>query len=191
VEETGEIKYWHTANDTYDKLDLKALELDTKYRVAQICALATMPVLPLQIAPIAASYSRAIDELARAAAGRFDLGTTRAAAASLSAAAVRLDSSRPPTDSAAIAAFNALLVKLTHHLNATLYTKSGRFDQDPAAAMPILPALARVRELASLPQDSDVYGFLETELIRGRNEVEATLREAAAEIQHSLGKFDH
>ena len=34
--------------------------------------------------------------------------------------------------------------------------------------------------------ESDLYGFLETELIRGRNEVEATLREARREIEDFL-----
>src|SRR5262249_58372448 len=62
VEEGGEIKYWHTDEDTYEKLDLKALELDTKYRVAEIYALATTPLLPLKIAPIAQSYVPALDQ---------------------------------------------------------------------------------------------------------------------------------
>jgi hypothetical protein len=78
--------------------------------------------------------------------------------------------------------FNTIVVRLTHELNATLYTRAGRFDQDPAAAMPVLPLLARVKDLASLSKDSDEYGFLETELIRGQNAVDATLRHALDEI---------
>jgi hypothetical protein len=46
----------------------------------------------------------------------------------------------------------------------------------------VLPLLARVKELATLNTDSDEYGFLETELIRGRNNVEATLRHALDRI---------
>jgi hypothetical protein len=48
--------------------------------------------------------------------------------------------------------------------------------------MPVLPLLARVKELATLNKDSDEYGFLENELIRGRNNVESTLRHALDEI---------
>ena len=73
VEEAGEITYWHTAQDTYEKLDLKALELDTRYRVAEIYALAATPLLPLRIAPIAQSYVKAIDELSNAAGPAFDV----------------------------------------------------------------------------------------------------------------------
>jgi hypothetical protein len=81
---------------------------------------------------------------------------------------------------------NRLLVRLTHDLNSRLYTRTGRFDQDPAANVPILPLLARTRELPKLAKDSDAYGFLETELLRGRNAVEATLTGAAREIDGYL-----
>ncbi len=184
VEDTGRIKYWHAADDTIEKLDLQALRLDTEYRVAQIHALATVPLLPLKIAPIVRSYVRALDDLAKAAGSAFDLSPTRQAAAALEAAAARFDAEAPPAAREAIAARNRLLVRVTHALNSTLYTAAGRFRQDPAAAMPILPLLARAGELAKLPTDSDAFGFLEAELIRGRNAVEATLREAIEAIRN-------
>jgi len=56
VDVTGRIVYWHTLEDTFDKFDLKALELDTQYRVAQLYDLASMRLLPHRLAPIAAAY---------------------------------------------------------------------------------------------------------------------------------------
>jgi Zn-dependent M28 family amino/carboxypeptidase len=178
IDAAGRVAYWHAPDDTYAKLDLHALELDTKYRVAQLYELATLPVLPHRIEPIAASYSAALKELSSAAGSVFDLSSTVKLAAALDEAASRFDRS-PHTDAAA---FNTTVVRLTHELNATLYTRAGRFDQDPAAALPVLPLLARVKDLATLSKDSDEYGFLETELIRGQNAVEATLRHAVDEI---------
>jgi len=64
VEANGEISYWHTAQDTIEKLDPKALELDTRYRVAELYSLATVVNLPLKLAPIASSFHQALDELA-------------------------------------------------------------------------------------------------------------------------------
>ena len=183
VEEGGEVKYWHTDNDTYDKLDLKVLELDTKYRAAEIYSLATTPLLPLRIAPIAQSYVQALDELSKAGGTVFDLSTTRRAAEALAAAAAQFDAQTPPASPAAVAERNRLLVRVTHTLNSRLYTGAGRFRQDPAAAMPILPLLAPVADLAKLEKKSDAFGFLEADLIRGRNAVEATLRQAADELQ--------
>jgi hypothetical protein len=73
-------------------------------------------------------------------------------------------------------------------MNSTLYTKSGRFDQDPAAELPVLPALARVKELATLSRDGDDFGFLETDMIRRRTRVESTLREATEAIDGYLSR---
>ncbi len=187
LEAGGRISYWHTAQDTLEKLDPKALELDTRYRVAQLYSLATAANLPLKIAPVATSFERALEEIATAAGGTFDLKSTRAAAAALSQSAARLDASPRPADARGQALRNQLLVRLTHRLNSRLYTRTGRFDQDPAGNVPILPLLARARELPKLDKNSDQYGFLETELLRGRNAVAATLTEAAAEIDAHLG----
>jgi Iap family predicted aminopeptidase len=184
VTPSGRIAYWHTAEDTIDKIDARALELDTRYRVAQIFELATAPVLPLRIEPIAASYVRALDELARA--GTFDLAPARDAAAALARAAARLDAAPRPSSAEGAARLDALLVRLTHRLNSTLYTKAGRFEPDPAAPIPILPLLAGVRELSSLAPESDERGFLETALVRGRNAVRSTIVEATDAIEQYL-----
>jgi N-acetylated-alpha-linked acidic dipeptidase len=187
VTAAGRIAYWHTKQDTIDKLDMKVLELDTKYRLAQIVELATLPTLPHRLAPIAVSYERALDELITASAGRFDLGGTKTLASKLRALAETFDQSASETE-AARADRDRILIRLTHRLNSTLYTQAGRFDQDPAATIPILPLLAGVRELGSMDRSSDAYGFLETELMRGRNAVEATLSDAIETLTAVKGK---
>src|SRR5262249_40314871 len=125
VEDTGRIKYWHAADDTYDKLDLSVLRLDTQYRVAPIYAGAPAPIVPPQNAPMARAYLEAIDAIAKAAGGAFDLSTTRQAAAALEAEAARFDAQPAPTSPAAVAARNRLLVRATHALNSRLYTGAG------------------------------------------------------------------
>jgi hypothetical protein len=180
IDAAGRVAYWHAPDDTLDKIDMKALTLDTQYRVAQLYDLATSRVLPHTIAPIAASYVSALQDDATAAGQSFDLTSTIAAAKDLAEAATRFDAVPKPQDAARAEVFNRLVVRITHALNATLYTSAGRFDQDPAAAEPMLPLLARVRDLPSLPADGDEFGFLTTSLVRGRNVVEATLRDATA-----------
>src|SRR5439155_22378608 len=121
-------------------------------------------------------------DLSNAAGAAFDLTPVHEAAVALEAAATRFDAQPQPASSDAVAARNRLLVRVTHALNSRLYTAAGRFRQDPAAAMPILPLLARAGELAKLPKSSDAFGFLEAELIRGRNAVDATLRQATEDL---------
>jgi len=183
VEPSGLIRYWHTAQDTLDKLDFAALELDTKYRVAQIEALAGHPLLPHRLAPIAAAFREALEPLAREAGGRVDLAGALEQVARLSGLAVRFDEAPAPPDSAGLARRNRLLVAATHRLNAALYARSGRFEQDWAAALPVLPLVAGVRELAAIPRDSDAAGFQETGLVRGRNQLEAALTQAADDLE--------
>jgi hypothetical protein len=186
IDAAGRIAYWHAADDTLDKLDMQALTMDTGYRVAQLYDLATARTLPHLVAPIAASYSVVLKDLTASAGAAFDLSTTVTLASALDDTAARFDRAPRPTDPARVAAFNALVVRVTHALNSTLYTRAGRFDQDPAAALPVLPLLTRVKDLATLPRDGDEYGFLETALIRGRNAVDATLRAAAEAMAEYL-----
>src|SRR6202022_1245507 len=136
VDAAGRVVYWHTAEDTLDKLDMKTLELDTQYRVSQLYDLATMRVLPHRLAPIAAAYVAVLKELASGAGSAFDLASPLSLATALEETAGRFDAAAKPGTSAGIGEFNRLVVRLTHELNSTLYTMSGRFDKDPAAELP-------------------------------------------------------
>jgi N-acetylated-alpha-linked acidic dipeptidase len=182
IDTAGRVAYWHAADDTLDKIDPRVLQVDTGYRVAQLYDLATMKTLPHLLEPIAASYVAALKDLASASGGRFDLTATLDLATALDDAAARFDKTARAGDPDA---FNTLVVRLTHQLNSTLYTRAGRFDQDPAAAMPVLPLLARVRDLPAMAAGDDA-GFLETGLLRGRNAVEASLRDALQAIRAAL-----
>jgi N-acetylated-alpha-linked acidic dipeptidase len=188
VDAAGRVVYWHTAEDTFDKLDMKALELDTQYRVAQLYDLATMRVLPHQLEPIAAAYVAALEDLAASAGSAFALSSTIELATALDDAAARFDRATKPATDVGIAEVNTLVVRLTHELNSALYARAGRFDQDPAAELPVLPLLARVKDLAMLSREGDEFGFLETDMIRGRNNVESTLRHAAEAINGYLAQ---
>jgi hypothetical protein len=189
VDSEGRIVYWHTPEDTFDKLDMKTLELDTQYRIAQLYDLATLRNLPHRLSPIAAAYVGALKELMEGASKSLELTSTLKLATSLEDAAGRFDRAARPTTESGIAGFNRILVRLTHQLNSTLFTKAGRFDQDPAAELPVLPLLARVKDLGNLRPDGDQFGFLETELIRSRNQVDATLRDAADAIDTYLSQL--
>jgi N-acetylated-alpha-linked acidic dipeptidase len=188
VDAAGRIVYWHTAEDTFDKLDMKALELDTQYRVAQVHDLATMRVLPHRLEPIAAAYVVVLKDLAAGAGSAFDLTSTLKIATAFEEAAERFDRAARPATDTGVAELNRLVVRLTHELNSTLYTTSGRFDQDPAAELPVLPLLARVKDLSTLSRDGDAFGFLETQMLRARNEVESRLREATGAIDGYLSR---
>jgi hypothetical protein len=73
----------------------------------------------------------------------------------------------------------------TLKLATALEEAAGRFDRAPKAAFPLL---ARVKDLSTLSRDDDALGFLDTQMIRGRNEVESKLRAATEAIDGYLSR---
>lgn len=184
--------WWHTPEDRIDKIDMKALVRDTELRLAELFTLANEPVLPYQVTPIAESYVTALNELATAAQKHADLWPLVERADRLLRRARDLDkwsaefaegAMRRARRQEQVREFNRVLLAVTHMLNATLYTESGRFDQDPAAPLPVLPGLDRARQLAKLDPSGDEYGFLLTRVVRERNRVAATLDAALERME--------
>ncbi|MFQ5778396.1 MAG: M28 family peptidase, partial [Terriglobia bacterium] len=179
--------WWHTPEDTLDKIDMRALVRDTELRLAELYTLANLPVLPYRISAIARSYGLALADLQEAVGRHLDLKALVERAAELeqkarefdAAAQVMLRRARQnQLEPERLWGLNRLLLRVSHKLNATLYTAAGRFEQDAATALPILPGLDRARELARLDPGSDRYGFLRTQMVRERNRVAHTLDEA-------------
>jgi N-acetylated-alpha-linked acidic dipeptidase len=183
--------WWHTPEDTVDKLSLDVLVRDFEWRLASLVALLNARVLPYRLSAIADAYLTVLKELET---DRFDLTGSVALALQLREVAARIeqrfidsDDSRAALSDAQVARLNRALLKASHALNATLYTSAGRFGQDPAVPLPLLPALDGLQELATLDPASDRHGFLLTELQRGKNRVEATLREAREWLEEVEG----
>jgi len=187
--------WWHTPEDTLDKINMQALVRDTELRLAELYALATLPVLPYRISPIAQNYRRALADLQTAVGAHLDFKMlieratwleTKTRELEAEADKLRLAASSGEASSR-VQALNRLFLRLSHNLNAALYTVSGRFEQDPAAPLPILPGLDPARELAQLDPTSDRYGFLFTQMVRERNRVAAALDDALERIEDFLG----
>jgi Iap family predicted aminopeptidase len=189
--------WWHTPADSLDKIDMKALVRDTELRLAELYSLATSPVLPYRLSPIARSYRLALSDLQAASAPHFEgeLAELAARAERLENLAQQIDTlvddirrqfAGQDIEGIEATALNRLLLRVAHQLNSTLYTASGRYEQDPAAPLPILPGLDPVRRLAVLDPESDEHGFLRTRLIRERNRVAATLDAASNSLEEFL-----
>ncbi len=184
--------WWHTPEDTLDKIDLRALARDTELRLAELYVLANLPVLPYRMSAIARSYLAALADLQAVVGSHLNLAPLVERAAQLQAKATELEAVaealRQRTAQQRTAELNRLLLKVSHGLNATLYTAAGRFAQDSAASLPILPGLDRARELAQLGPATDRYGFLKTQMIRERNRVASTLDDALDQIAEFLAR---
>jgi hypothetical protein len=176
--------WWHTREDTVDKIDADVLRLDTQVYVAAVLRTLDAPLVPIEPGRTARSLEALVAELATVVEGRADLKAAVTAAGrlvertdALTAALDVLVASS--AEAARLEAANRLLVRLSRILVPLAYTTGDRFDHD--LALPVLPlaGLQRARQLATLERGSDAFRFGAAAAVRERNRVVQALEEAA------------
>ena len=178
--------WWHTVDDTVDKIDPAVLTLDTQVFLDTVYRLCTTPVLPFDYAAMAREMAAVAADLDAAAGGRFDLAPLLAELDRLRLAAGRLNQVAGQAGASDAAALNKVLVQLGRLLIPLNYTESGSYDQDLAVGIPPLPSLQGVRQLAALVPASDDYRYLTTRLLRSRNQAVHRLRQANEAVAEYL-----
>ena len=178
--------WWHTREDTIDKLDGAVLAQDTRVFVASALRLCHAPVLPLGPARAARAVADTAAALHTEAGGRMDLSplveAARALAGALDAAApglARLAGGGDPAPA------NRLLTRLSRVLVPLLFTGGDRFAHDLAVGIPPLAGLQRARELPGLDPSADHSKFALAALTRERNRAHHAL-DVAAELAAEL-----
>jgi len=200
--------WWHTEEDTLDKVDRDVLLCDTRIYALAAFRLATADVLPLQPDALAAEMLDELASLHQRAAGHLDLFPAITRLTELREALSRVGSPQPvpEADSCAAAAgtarddagravrarpdpdtLNRMILQVIRALTPVNYTVSGPYDHDPAIPARPVPGLADAPRLAALPPDSDEYRFLRTRLIRQRNRVVAAADRALEAVRSTLG----
>jgi len=183
--------WWHSACDTLDKGDKENLLRDLRMEALSILRSANCTILPFDFAHAAEEYEEAITELqTRTASGTFSLSRVlerirnlKARSEALNRAAAAL---KETGNGERIGKLNHLLMKASRILTSTLYTYEGKFDQDPAYGMPLLPALQGVTELASMDPESSEARFLRTKMVRQMNRVNHQLDTAVELIAEAI-----
>jgi hypothetical protein len=185
--------WWHTREDTVDKIDAEVLTLDTKVYVAAVLRLVNAPVLPLEPARTARALLGVVEDLQAVARGRWDLEPAAAAARRLVERADVLTAvldrlAEDPSGPERVEAANRTLIRLSRILVPLGYTTGDRFDHDLALPVPPLAGLQGARELAALDPASDLYRFTLARLVRERNRAVHMLETAAEAIDDFLGR---
>ncbi len=177
----GMPRWWHTAEDTIDKIDRDVLERDTRAYLLACWRATSVPVLPFRYSPAAAELRGALERYQAGAGSMLDLGLAIERAMEMEEVATRLDAlldllrARPEAEDLAAAA-NRAAMEMDRVLVALNYSAAGPFDQDPALPTPPLPLLEPASRLASMDPEAWETRFLVTELTRSRNRVAFELR---------------
>jgi hypothetical protein len=179
--------WWHTPDDTLDKIDDANLVRDTQVYLLTCWRLCTVPVLPFDFTETANELRDQLHELQESSDGRFDLTPLLAQADALHADAERLNAAAAACDDAACAErLNTAVMAVAHALIPVNYTKAGPYEVDLALGSPALPGLAPVGDLGAMDATSDDARFLRTRLVRERNRVWHAIMTARQAIARAL-----
>jgi hypothetical protein len=182
--------WWHTKDDTVDKIDPDVLVLDTRVYLASALRWLNAPVLPLDPARAAHGLVAELEALQAAAGPRFDLAPVLEAGRALVERLGRVATVVAKAPAARAEEINRALMRLSRVLVPLAYTSGDRFTHDLALPMPPLAGLQRARELATLDADSDAFKFTRTALVRERNRALHAL-DAAASVADELLAVEH
>ena len=172
--------WWHTPEDTLDKMDKALLVRDTQVYVHTLWRLLTDAVLPLDYGAAAKALEAELSGLAERLDGRLDLGPVRAQAAALRAALEALENGAPESGAGRV---NQALMAVSRALVPIDYTSGDRFDHDPALAQSAYPVLDPLRRLAASEEGSDAARFTAVAATRARNRLAHALSESIAAVR--------
>ncbi len=183
--------WWHTPDDTVDKIDPANLTRDASIYALVLYRLCTADVLPLDYVPVVSDLQSVVRELQASCAGHFDLSPLAEQLQALGAEVRSLSdhaaaARRAGTDEDSAARINRCLRSLGRWLIPLDYTRSGQFDHDLAVPTSPLPGLHPAARLGGMTPGTDEYEFLRTRLLRERNRAVFAVREARRAVQQTL-----
>ncbi len=194
--------WWHTTEDTPDKIDRASLHRDAQVYALVLWRWCTAPVLPLDYEAAAAELRGVLQELENAAGDALDLRPALQAVERLAAAAARLNAASERVQAAlaggrgtrrqreAAAALNGALIRAGRAVIPVSYTAAGPFDHDRAVPVPPIPVLQPAARLRALGPETMEYHVLHTRLVRERNKVTHAINTAAGAMEEALQRVD-
>jgi hypothetical protein len=180
--------WWHTPEDTLDKLDPAHLVRDARiYALAAQRALED-PVLPLDYRATVAEAVTILTKYSQEAKGRFDLapvfGLLQVLGTAIERFERRIRRKGLPPSAADLA--NLCLMALGRQLIPIGYCRSGPFEHDTTLPVPPFPGLEPMRRLGTLSPRTNEARQLTVGLVRERNKVCYHLSNALVTVQATL-----
>jgi hypothetical protein len=170
--------WWHTPDDTIERIDPALLLRDTRVYALVTYRLLSEALLPLDVTAAARDLLAALEGWAGRAGDRFDLGPALQAAREVVAATRSLHPSPESMNDEETARVNRAVHAALRALVPLRYVAGDRFGYDSGVPQPPVPLLAPIDELLETEPGSTDAHLLETLLRRRRNRLVHGLKEA-------------
>ncbi len=177
--------WWHTKEDTFDKIDPDILLRDAKV-IAKLAAIfANIPMLPAKFVEFAELMEKNLREMDEKLSADFDLEPIYP---ELSALKEELAEFENMLEEKAAKGVNTDedIIRIAGELVRITYTASSPYHQDPAVDGAMFPALSKAAGLTTENTDADYYLAMKTRFIRQRNRLLGQIGKIREECGASL-----
>ncbi len=178
LSEDGGYWWWHTPDDTFDKVDFDILKTDTDLYVDALSEMLAAATLPIDLVAEVRALGEVIAQRARASGGRFDLQEAARRQRTLLKIVEEVGGNDTANTGPEI---DLARIRILRPLHRVLYSPLGPFHPDPGGNLGLLPGFAPVAILASEDPSTDRYRFAYATLVRERNRLLEALELAIEE----------
>ncbi|HSW29860.1 MAG TPA: M28 family metallopeptidase [Longimicrobiales bacterium] len=185
LDQDGGYWWWHTPDDTRDKVDAEVLKVDADIYAAVLTRLLAEPVYPVSLTAVVERLGTLLAERQETAGTRLDLSEAMARQARLLETVKQVEAAaakKPGPD------MDLAVVALLRPLHRVLYTLLGPYHPDPAISEGPLPGLNAVDMLAANDPSTDRHQFARTTLLRELARILEALDDAQARAEALLGR---
>jgi len=175
--------WWHTPDDTRDKVDARVLKVDADLYADALARLLADPIFPVSLSAPVDRLGTLLRNRQDQAGDHFDLGEALRRQGELLDVVRRVEESLPSTVDPKV---DLALVAILRPLHRVLYTGLGPYHPDPAVSVGALPGLNAVEMLTSNDPDTDRYRFALTTLQREFPRILEALDQALARAERLL-----
>ena len=183
LEEDGGYWWWHTPDDTRDKVDARVLKVDADLYATALSRLLGTPNFPVSLTATVERLGTALRDRQETAGSHLDLGEAIRRQSALLETAGQVEASLPAGGDPEV---DLALVAILRPLHRVLYTLLGPYHPDPAVSEGTLPGLNAVEMLAANDPSTDRYQFARTTLLREVPRILEALDDAQAAADRLL-----
>ena len=164
--------WWHSREDTRDKIDPSVLDEDAGAYAVALSRVLASPRLPLDPVDQVDHLGRVLHDRQAAASGRFDLSAEIKLQARLLETVQAMEEALPGRPDEVT---NLDRLRVLRPVHRVLYTLNGSYHPDPSVNLGPLPGLRAVEALAESEPGSHRHEVTRRTLVRERNRVHEAL----------------
>lgn len=177
--------WWHTKEDTFDKVDEAIVLRDAKVIAKLAASFANIERLPADMSGFVDIMDMRLHEIEKELSHDFDLSPVFPEVRGLKETIIKFENAlkdREETDEA--------IIKVAGEMVRITYTASSQYHQDPATEGPMFPALSMAMGLTPENTSADYYLAVQTRFVRQRNRLTGQIRQILKDCENMMYRWD-